>query len=119
MHLWRKHYNEAMAAVDNAAWLSETEMKKILKEGSAYFVHRNGALLGIGKVSADQIDAVAAVVRGAGADVVRALASVLTGDSVAVEVAQTNCRALSLYERLGFVATKELSRWYQIFESDK
>lgn len=115
MMLWRTHYNEGMWRVDNAAWLSELEMKKILTEGSAYFAHREGTLLGIGKASAGRIDAVVSLVRGAGEDVVRALTHALSDDTVTIEVASTNRRAISLYERLGFISTREVSRWYQIF----
>lgn len=112
---WRRIYNEAMATVDNAAWMSELGMKQLLTEGSAYFVHRGGQLLGIGKASGDRIDAVVSAVCGMGADVVRALCHALSADTVTIEVASTNCRAIALYERLGFIMTKELSKWYQIF----
>ena len=112
---WRSIYNEAMANVDNAAWMSERGMKQLLKEGSAYFIHRDRTILGIGKASVDRIDAVASVVRGSGADVVRALCHAISADTVIIEVASTNTRAIALYERLGFIKTKELSRWYQIF----
>ena len=115
MMLWRTLYNEAMSRVDNAAWLSEHEMKKILAEGSAYFIHRDETLLGIGKASADRIDAVVSAVRGAGREVVRALAHALSDDTVTVEVASTNSRAVALYQRLGFVPTREVSKWYKIF----
>ncbi len=115
MMLWRRVYNEGMAQVDNAAWLSESEMKKILKEGSAYFVHRDRELLGIGRASAGRIDAVVSLVRGAGADVVRALCHALSDDTVTIEVASTNSRAIALYQRLGFVPTRKVSKWFQIF----
>jgi len=111
---WRSIYNDRMRGVDNAAWISFTGMKKILKEGDAYFVHRNGVLLGIGKAKGDRLDAVASVKSGAGVDVVRALAHGLSEDTVTIEVASTNERALKLYERLGFVPAAELSRWYKI-----
>lgn len=111
---WRSIYNERMQRVDNAAWISFTGMKKILKEGDAYFVHREGELLGIGKAKGDRMGAVASVQPGAGAEVVRALAHGLSSDTVTVEVASTNERALKLYQRLGFVPVKELSRWYMI-----
>ena len=112
---WRQIYNDGMATVDNAAWMTAYGMKAIVAEGSAYFVHRNGTLLGIGKASGERIDAVVSAVPGAGADVVRALAHALNADVVTVEVASTNHRAISLYERLGFIPTKEISRWYQVF----
>lgn len=112
---WRCIYNDAMATVDNAAWMSEIGMKKLMQEGSAYFVHRDGQLLGIGKASGDRIDAVVSVQRGMGADVVRALSHALSEERITIEVASTNSRAIALYERLGFIRTKELSKWYRIF----
>ena len=36
-------------------------------------------------------------------------------DVVIIEVASTNDRAIALYERLGFITMRELSKWYQIF----
>lgn len=114
MQKWRQIYNERMAGVDNAAWMSENAMKSILHEGSAYFIHRDGVLLGIGKASGDRIDAVVSVIKGAGADVVRALTHALSSDEILIEVASTNTRAIALYERLGFLVTAQLSKWYQI-----
>jgi len=40
--------------------------------------------------------------------------SLLEGQTMELEVASTNERAIRLYERLGFVKTAELSRWYQV-----
>lgn len=112
---WRQIYNEKMAAVPKAAYLTAFAMKRVLKEGNAYFVHRNGTLLGIGMAGGNRIDAVASVVPGMGAEVVRALCHVLVDDAIMLEVASTNERAIRLYEKLGFVTTKELRRWHQIF----
>ena len=111
---WRQIYNEKMRDVSKAAYMTTFAMKKLLKEGNAYFVHRNGVLLGIGVASGNRIDAVAAVVPGMGAEVVRALCHALADDGVMLEVASTNERAIRLYEKLGFVKTMELRRWYQI-----
>ena len=86
----------------------------MLKEGDAYFVHRNGELLGIGRVKGEEIRFLASVQPGAGEDVVRALAHAVTGESVVVEVASVNQKAVDLYSRLGFLKTKELSTWYKI-----
>jgi len=38
------------------------------------------------------------------------------GETVRLTVAATNERALRLYERLGFIKTAELSRWYRVLE---
>ena len=112
---WRQIYNEKMAAVPKAAYLTAFAMKRVLKEGNAYFVHQNGTLLGIGMADGNRIDAVASVVPGMGAEVVRALCHVLVDNAIMLEVASTNERAIRLYEKLGFVTTKELRRWHQIF----
>jgi ribosomal protein S18 acetylase RimI-like enzyme len=92
--------------------------KELLQKGSAYFVHRDGELLGIGVAGGNFIDTVITVKSGAGESVVRALASILTEDTVRLMVADVNTRAVRLYERLGFVKVKELSRWYLVYEHE-
>lgn len=114
VQLWLDIYNERMADVPNAAYMDGTDGRELLKTGDGYFVHRDGKLLGIGKASGDFIDAVISVVPGMGETVVLALASVLTGDTVRLMVAGANTRAVRLYERMGFIPVKELSRWYRV-----
>jgi hypothetical protein len=114
MQQWLDICNERMAHVPNAAYLDARAGRDLLKKGSAYFVHQNGDLLGIGVADGDLIDTVVAVKPGAGETVVRALNSILNGDIARLTVADVNTRAVRLYERLGFVKVKELSRWYQI-----
>lgn len=111
---WREIYNERMAGVPNAAFMTRQDEKKYLADGDCYFVHRNGKLLGIGKASEDTVHMIAGVQRGSGRDVVLAMASVLTADTVRLTVAKENSRAVALYEALGFVAVREISRWYKI-----
>lgn len=117
MQKWLDIYNDRMANVPNAAFMDSKDGKELLQKGSAYFVHRDGALLGIGVAAGDFIDTVIAVKPGAGETVVRALASILTEDTVRLMVADVNSRAVKLYERLGFVRVKELSRWYLVLGS--
>ena len=114
VQLWLDIYNERMADVPNAAYMDGTDGRELLKTGDGYFVHRDGKLLGIGKASGDFIDAVISVVPGMGETVVCALAGVLTGDTVRLMVAGANTRAVRLYERMGFIPVKELSRWYRV-----
>lgn len=111
---WRKLYNEKAASVPNGAWMTGSDAREMLRSGGGYFVHRAGKLLGIGRVSGDTILWVASVQPGAGADVVCALAHAVTGDSITLEVASTNQKAVRLYDRLGFLQTAELSRWYRV-----
>lgn len=112
---WREIYNERMKNVDNAAYMSESAAKEMLKRGDGYFVHKEGALLGIGIAANDRIDCIASVVGGKGREVVAALTRALISDSVILDVASTNSRAIRLYESMGFIKSFEVSHWYKIF----
>ena len=114
MQQWLDLCNERMADIPNAAYMDSKDGKELLQKGSAYFVHKDGVLLGIGVAAGDFIDTVIALQPGAGETVVRALASVLTEDTVRLWVASANEKAIRLYERMGFVKVKELSRWHRV-----
>ena len=111
---WLDIYNERMADIPNAAYMDSRDGKELLKTGDGYFIHRDGKLLGIGKAAGDFIDTVIATEPGAGECVVRALASALNCETVRLWVASANTRAIRLYERMGFVKNKELSKWYRV-----
>ena len=111
---WREIYNRRMAEVDHAAWFSWTDGKKLLRDRNGYFVHRDGTTLGIGIASEGSLDAVISVVPGGGRDVVSALCRAVTEDTVTLQVASTNHRALRLYEKMGFVRVREVSSWYVV-----
>lgn len=111
---WLDIYNEKMANIPNAAYMDSKDGKQLLEEGDGYFVHRDGKLLGIGKAKGDFIDTVIAVEPGAGETVVRALCSSLSCDTVRLWVASANTRAVRLYQRMGFLPVKEISRWYRV-----
>lgn len=109
---WRQIYNQKMAGVDNAATLTAADEKKILSDGGAYYVHDGGALLGIGWICDGKLLAVAAVKPGAGSLVLQTILSLANGEAVCLEVASTNIRAIRLYEKHGFIRTKEVRSWY-------
>ncbi len=111
---WRTIYNDKMRNVPNSSYVSMLDMIRLCKEGSAYFVHRDGQLIGIGKATYEKIDVVISLNPGAGEQVVCALAHGICGDHVELEVASANVKAAKLYERLGFVKSAELSRWHLI-----
>ena len=111
---WRQIYNERMKTVDNSATLEKRDEKKILESGGAYFVHNCGELLGIGWLEEETLLAVASVKPGMGETVMHSLMSLVEGASMILEVASTNERAIRLYEKLGFLKIREISRWYQV-----
>ena len=102
--------------MDNAGTLEAREEARLVESIGAYFVHRNGELLGIGWLDDCRLLAVASVKRGAGETVMHTLMSLVEGAQMTLEVASTNERAIALYEKLGFLKTAELSRWYEIGE---
>lgn len=110
---WREIYNEAFRNVHNAATQEAKDEKAILK-GGAYFVHHRGELLGIGWLQGDTVEAIASVKPGMGKRVLHSLCSVCPGVPLRLEVASENHRAIALYEKAGFIKTRELSRWYCI-----
>lgn len=111
---WRDIYNKRMADVDNAATLTAFDEKKIVESGGAYFVHHEGALLGIGWLDDTKLLAVASVKPGAGERVMHTLMSIVENATMTLEVAGTNERAIRLYERLGFLKVKVIEKWYQL-----
>lgn len=111
---WRQIYNERMKTVDNAGTLEARDEKEILESGGAYFVHHEGELLGIGWLEDTKLLAVAAVKPGAGERVMHTLMSLVEGADMTLEVASTNEKAIRLYEKLGFLKTKEISKWYRV-----
>lgn len=112
---WRGLYNDKVIRVPNGSWMTIAASKALLKEGSGYFIHDNGNLLGIGIASVDRISWVASFAPGAGKKVVRGLCKALSAESVVLEVASVNTKALKLYEELGFMTTAVLSQWYEIW----
>ncbi len=116
---WREIYNCRMSGVSHSVFMTAMDAQRYIREGSAYFVHKNDTLLGIGIAKGDRVEAVISVVPGSGRDVLLALISTLTEDPASLTVANDNQPAIALYERLGFVKTREISRWYKIFEDVK
>ena len=111
---WRPIYNEKVRRVPNGAWMTQSDAKKMLAAGDGYFIHRAGELLGIGRASGDTIDWVASIRPGAGRDVVAALNHAVMADAVKLTVASENRKAVALYESMGFIRSREISRWYRV-----
>lgn len=112
---FRELYNRRMAQVPNASWMTIADGETLVSSGEGYFVHRGGGLLGIGRAAGEEVKIIISACPGAGRDVVLAMNHVLQGDSAILEVATANTRAVRLYEKLGFLPTEELSRWYRVY----
>lgn len=109
---FRQIYNQKMRQVPNSAHMTVALAEEMLKKGQGYFIHRDGNLLGIGMIDGNEIKALASCCPGGGIEVLRTLCHGIFEDTVHLECASENKKALALYEREGFVIQKELSRWY-------
>ena len=114
MEQWRVIYNEKMKSVPTAELISYQNSRRYLQDGNCFFVYRGELLLGIGVAKDDQIDAIAAVLPGVGQDVLSALCHGRCKSIVRLSVAETNMPAMTLYNRLGFVKTQVVEKWYKI-----
>ena len=112
---WRTMMNERLAGVDHASTLESRQEKEIVASGGAYFVHHEGELLGGGWIENGELKLVAAFQPGAGTKVVHTLMSLMPNQPMRLEVVSTNAKALHLYEKLGFIKTAEVRRWYRVF----
>ena len=115
---WREIYNKGMRPFENHATMTAHDEKKILASGGAYFVHRDGKLLGIGWMEGKELLALVSCVPGMGETVARTLFTTVSDDRITLTVVNTNRRAIRLYEKMGFIITGELSRWYRVWEDD-
>lgn len=109
---WRQIHNERMAGVDHARHLTAADEKQLLSSG-AYFIHSGGQLLGIGWLEDNTIRAIASAQPGAGERVLHTLMSLVPNQPLRLEVASTNQKAITLYERNGFVPVRALKNWYK------
>ena len=111
---WRNIYNEKMRPIPNSSTMACADMEELIKQGGGYFVHHGEELFGVGIARGDTVESVIATKPGVGREVMLALCGSLHSERVVLEVASTNARAIRLYENLGFTATAELSRWYDV-----
>ena len=111
---WREFLNEKMRPVDNSGTLTKQGEHEILEIGGAYFVHRDGELLGAGWLVNGELLLLASAQRGAGERVLHTLLSATRPEQLRLDVVSTNHRAIKLYERMGMVKTGELRRWHRV-----
>lgn len=110
---WREFMNQRLKNVDGAETLDRIMEMEILQGGGAYFVHKDGQILGAGWLKCGKLLLVAAI-PGNGEGVMHTLMSLQPDEPLEMEVANTNLPAIRLYEKLGFLQTQELMKWYKI-----
>lgn len=111
---WRDIYNRKAARIPNAAWMTDADCRQLTENGDGYFVHNGKDLLGIGRVSGNEIKWLASCAPGAGEQVLSALASIIHEDTVCLQVADANKKAMQLYEHMGFITVAKGNPWHRI-----
>lgn len=111
---WRRIYNRRMQAVPNSRTLEQRDEKQLLEENGAYFIHDDGLLLGIGWLKEEKLLAIASVVPGSGERLIHTMMGLVQEGEMVLEVSLDNHRAVKLYERMGFIPTCEIVRWYDV-----
>lgn len=106
-------YNRAMAAVPGASALNRAALPALVSGGGCYFVRRDGQRIGLGQVADNRLLAVAALPR-RGREVAAALLAAARGDTLTLEVADTNYPAMKLYRALGFSPAEVVETWWEI-----
>lgn len=112
---WRDFLNRQLRNVDNAGTLEQKDEQEILDAGGAYFVHREGQLLGAGWLVADELKLIASAQKGMGERVLHTLLSTTRPEQLRLDVVSTNAQAIRFYERMGLVKTAEIYRWYRVY----
>lgn len=110
---FREQYNLRMREIDHAATLTWADEKRLARR-QAYFVHRGREAIGLGILENGVLRALASLTPGGGLATLNTLFTLCPGENLRLEVASTNTKAIALYERAGFLVTRELSQWYAI-----
>ena len=111
---WCALYNQKMMHIPNASYMSTNDASKILDRGGAYFIEKDDKCIGIGAIDSNTVEAIASISPGAGKDVLAALCSKISADTVCLEVATANKKAVQFYKWQGFMECSVISTWYII-----
>lgn len=109
-------FNDCFREVPNAVSYGQKDIKRLLEEQTAFLVRRDGQCAAIAEISRQGLEAVAVrpAFRGLGYDLCAAVLQMVPSVTLQLKVASTNARAICVYERLGFVQTAVLSRWWKL-----
>lgn len=109
---WAARYNERFRAVPTAETCMPADYP-ILEREACFLADRAG-LVGIGRIRADTLLAVATLRPGWGERLVRALAVRCETSRLTLLCAEENRRAMELYQRLGFDLGPVQRVWYRV-----
>lgn len=109
---WAEQYRRRFCDVPAAQSCTSAFLKEVLSEREGYYVVRGGRTVGLGQLRGGELAALASLERGAGRDVVCALAKRLSTPQIRLVCAEENLPAMRLYDALGFELGAVRECWY-------
>lgn len=109
-------YNTCFRPVPSAASYDKTDLKRLYGLDTAYLAKVDGQYAGVAEISETGLEGIAVLpeFRGLGYDLALTVLPMVPRKTVQLKTATVNERAIRLYERLGFVRTGVLSRWWKL-----
>ena len=109
-------YNRCFAQVPGAATYTRRDLQRLFDQDKAWLALQDGEYAAIAEISEEGLEAIGVLprCRGLGFDLAASVLPMVPSLTVRLKVASTNLRAIALYERLGFVRERVVSRWWKV-----
>ncbi len=109
-------YNACFREVPCAASYDRTSLEPLYGEDLAWLAKVEGVYAGVAEISKAGLEGIAVLpeYRGLGYELALAVLPMVPSTELRLKVASTNRRAISLYERLGFVCAETEKRWWRL-----
>lgn len=109
-------YNACFREVVGAASYGKQDLQRLYDKDCAFLAKVDGAYAAVAEISEEGLEGIAVLppYKGLGYDLSLAVLPMVPRKTVRLKVADTNTRALRLYNRLGFVQTGVAGRWWKL-----
>ena len=109
-------YNACFRSVPCAASYDERSLEPLYGEDLAWLAKVDGVYAGVAEISKTGLEGIAVLpeYKGLGYELALAVLPMVPASELRLKVASTNLRAISLYERLGFVQNGTEKRWWRL-----
>jgi ribosomal protein S18 acetylase RimI-like enzyme len=109
-------YNRCFITVPSAASYDQNSLEPLYGEDLAWLAKVNGQYAGVAEISKEGLEGIAVLpeYRGLGHDLALAVLQMVPSPVLRLKVASTNTRAITLYQRLGFIPECVEKRWFYL-----
>ena len=109
-------YNRCFREVPGAATYGQRDLKRLYDTDCAFLVRQDGVCAAVAEICEEGLEGIAVLpeYKGLGYELALAVLPMVPAAELRLKVASTNRRAVSLYERLGFVYSGTEKRWWRL-----